>query len=181
LTVLGSHAPAGRAAASILLSPILGLLFVVARGGLLGSLWFYWLTVAMVRAAGTAVGDLVASRGMLGLPLSTLVTGVIFVGLLIAWKEAGAPKAGRGRYLTSLCSGQPSSLECFKCNVAVMGLGLMGSAALKFLARRRRRCAAQTEVIMRDEAGPVFAVVGNGIRHFCLRYLTVCGEPTRKR
>ena len=77
---------------SIWTSPILGLLFVVARGGLLRSLWFYWLTVATVRAAGTAVGDLVASRGMLGLPLSTLVTGVIFVGLLIAWKEPARPK-----------------------------------------------------------------------------------------
>ena len=52
---------------------------------------FYWLPVAMVRAAGTAAGDLVASRGMLGLPLSTLVTGVVFVGLLIAWKEPARP------------------------------------------------------------------------------------------
>jgi uncharacterized membrane-anchored protein len=82
----------GDAGASILLSPILGLLFVVAHGGLLRSLWFYWLTVVMVRAAGTAVGDLFASRGMLGLPLSTLVTGVIFVAVLIAWKEPARPK-----------------------------------------------------------------------------------------
>src|ERR1700704_1834907 len=113
-TVIGDYCShnlhLGDAGASILLSPILGLLFVVARGGplrapwvylltgatarggLLRSLWFYWLTVATVRAAGTAVGDLVASRGMLGLPLSTLVTGVIFVGLLIAWKEPARPK-----------------------------------------------------------------------------------------
>jgi hypothetical protein len=82
----------GDAGASILLSPILGLLFVLARGGLVRALWFYWLTVVMVRAAGTAVGDLIASRGVLGLPLSTLVTGVIFVGLLIAWKEPARPK-----------------------------------------------------------------------------------------
>jgi uncharacterized membrane-anchored protein len=68
------------------------LLFFMARDGLLRSPWFYWLTVAMVRAAGTSVGDLVASRGMLGLPLSTLATGVIFVGLLIAWKEPPPPK-----------------------------------------------------------------------------------------
>jgi uncharacterized membrane-anchored protein len=95
-TVIGDYCShnlhLGDAGASILLSPILGLLFVLARGGLLRALWFYWLTVVMVRAAGTAVGDLVASRGMLGLPLSTLVTGVIFVGLLIAWKEPARPK-----------------------------------------------------------------------------------------
>jgi uncharacterized membrane-anchored protein len=95
-TVIGDYCShnlhLGDAGASILLSPILGLMFVVARGGLLRSLWFYWLTVVMVRAAGTAVGDLVASRGVLGLPLSTLVTGVIFVGLLVAWKEPARPK-----------------------------------------------------------------------------------------
>jgi uncharacterized membrane-anchored protein len=95
-TVIGDycshHLHLGDAGASILLSPILGLLFVVGRGGLLRSLWFYWLTVAMVRAAGTAVGDLVASRGMLALPLSTLVTGVIFVGILVAWKEPARTK-----------------------------------------------------------------------------------------
>jgi Repeat of Unknown Function (DUF347) len=48
---------------------------------------FYWLTVVTVRAAGTAVGDLVSGRNMLGLPLSTLVTGLLFVALLLIWKE----------------------------------------------------------------------------------------------
>lgn len=95
-TVLGDYCShnlhLGDAGASVLLSPMLGLLFLVARGGLLRTLWFYWLTVVMVRAAGTAVGDLVASRGALGLPLSTLVTGVLFVGLLVAWKEPARPK-----------------------------------------------------------------------------------------
>jgi len=82
----------GDAGASILLSPILGLLFVTARNGLLRSLWFYWLTVAMVRAAGTAVGDLVSGRNMLGLPLSTLVAGALFVALLLLWKQPATPK-----------------------------------------------------------------------------------------
>ena len=95
-TVIGDYCShnlhLGDAEASILLSLILGLLFVVARGGLLRAPWFYWLTVVMVRAAGTAVGDLVASRGLLGLPLSTLVTGVIFVGVLVAWKDPARPK-----------------------------------------------------------------------------------------
>ena len=78
--------------AALLLSPILGLLFVTARGGLLRSLWFYWLTVVMVRAAGTAVGDFVSGRNLLGLPLSTLVTGALFVALLATWKERAPSK-----------------------------------------------------------------------------------------
>ena len=81
--------------AALLLSPILGLLFVIARGGLLRSLWFYWLTVVMVRAAGTAVGDFVSGRKLLGLPLSTLVTGALFVALLSTWKERAPSKLVR--------------------------------------------------------------------------------------
>ena len=95
-TVIGDYCShdlhLGDAWASMLLSPILGLLFVTARNGLLRSLWFYWLTVAMVRAAGTAVGDLVSGRNMLGLPLSTLVTGALFVTLLVLWKQPATPK-----------------------------------------------------------------------------------------
>jgi uncharacterized membrane-anchored protein len=95
-TVIGDYCShdlhLGDAGASILLSPILGLLFVTARNGLLRSLWFYWLTVAMVRAAGTAVGDLVSGRNMLGLPLSTLATGALFVALLVLWKQPATPK-----------------------------------------------------------------------------------------
>jgi uncharacterized membrane-anchored protein len=95
-TVIGDYCShdlhLGDAGASILLSPILGLLFVTARNGLLRSLWFYWLTVAMVRAAGTAVGDLVSGRNMLGLPLSTLVTGTLFVALLVVWKQPATSK-----------------------------------------------------------------------------------------
>jgi uncharacterized membrane-anchored protein len=95
-TVIGDYCSRdlhlGDAGASILLSPILGLLFVTARNGLLRSLWFYWLTVAMVRAAGTAVGDLVSGRNMLGLPLSTLVTGALFVALLVLWKQPATSK-----------------------------------------------------------------------------------------
>jgi uncharacterized membrane-anchored protein len=51
---------------------------------------FYWLTVVMVRAAGTAVGDLVSGRNMLGLPLSTFVTGMLFAALLVIWKQRRA-------------------------------------------------------------------------------------------
>jgi uncharacterized membrane-anchored protein len=90
-TVIGDYCShdlhLGDAGASILLSPLLGVLFLVGRNGALRWLPFYWLTVVMVRAAGTAVGDLVSGRNMLGLPLSTFVTGALFVALLVVWKE----------------------------------------------------------------------------------------------
>jgi hypothetical protein len=78
--------------ASLLLVPILALLFAIARNGLLRSLPYYWLTIVTVRAAGTVVGDYVAGRHMLGLALGTLVTGAVFVALLAVWRE---PKASR--------------------------------------------------------------------------------------
>jgi uncharacterized membrane-anchored protein len=80
------------AEASILLSAILAALFLTARSGLLRSLPYYWLTIVAVRAAGTVVGDFFAGRNMLGLPLSTLVTGALFVALLALWKQPAPPK-----------------------------------------------------------------------------------------
>jgi uncharacterized membrane-anchored protein len=90
-TVIGDYCShdlhLGDGGASLLLVPILALLFINTRNGLVRSLPYYWLTIVMVRAAGTAVGDFVAGRTMLGLPLGTLVTGTLFVALLILWKE----------------------------------------------------------------------------------------------
>jgi uncharacterized membrane-anchored protein len=90
-TVIGDYCShdlhLGDAGASLALVPILALLFVTARNGLLRSLWFYWVTVVTVRAAGTVVGDFVAGKNMLGLATSTLVTGVLFVALLALWRE----------------------------------------------------------------------------------------------
>jgi uncharacterized membrane-anchored protein len=96
-TVIGDYCShdlhLGDAGASLVLVPILALLFVTARNGLLRALWFYWVTVVAVRAAGTVVGDFVAGKNMLGLALSTLVTGVLFVALLALWRERPpAPK-----------------------------------------------------------------------------------------
>jgi uncharacterized membrane-anchored protein len=76
------------AGAAILLSPIVAILFLIGRRGPLLLLPFYWLTVVAIRAAGTAVGDFISGRNMLGLPLSTAVTGILFVALLVIWKES---------------------------------------------------------------------------------------------
>jgi uncharacterized membrane-anchored protein len=95
-TVLGDYCShdwhLGNGEASIVLSAVLLVLFVAGRGRLLWSLPFYWTTIVMIRAAGTTVGDFFAARNMLGLPLSTLVTGLMFIGLLLLWKE---PSNGR--------------------------------------------------------------------------------------
>jgi uncharacterized membrane-anchored protein len=45
-----------------------------------------------IRAAGTDVGDFVAGRNVLGLPLSTSIMGILFIGLLIAWQESTGSK-----------------------------------------------------------------------------------------
>src|SRR5260370_11930109 len=93
-TVIGDYCShnlgLGDGGAALLLVPILALLFVIARNGLLRSLPYYWLTIVMVRAAGTAVRDYEAGRHMLGLPLGTLVTGTLFVALLAMWRESKA-------------------------------------------------------------------------------------------
>jgi len=95
-TVIGDYCShdlhLGDGGASLLLVPILALLFVIARNGLLRALWFYWITVVTVRAAGTVVGDFTAGRNMLGLPASTLVTGILFVALLAIWREPPAAR-----------------------------------------------------------------------------------------
>lgn len=78
--------------AAILLSPIVALLFVAGRDGRLLLLPLYWSLVVAIRAAGTAVGDYISGRGMLGLPFSTLVTGLLFVALLVIWKEPQRPE-----------------------------------------------------------------------------------------
>jgi uncharacterized membrane-anchored protein len=81
----------GNAMASLVLSALLAPFFVLGARGLLQSLFLYWTTVVMIRAAGTVVGDLLAGRHALGLPLSTAVSGLSLVALLILWRT---PKEG---------------------------------------------------------------------------------------
>lgn len=76
---------------SVALSIPLLALFAIGSRGLIWSLPFYWVTVVMVRAAGTLVGDYFAGRKVLGLPTSTLVTGLVFVALLVLWRPHREP------------------------------------------------------------------------------------------
>jgi uncharacterized membrane-anchored protein len=78
--------------AAIALSPLVAVLLLAGWRGPLRLLPYYWLTVVAIRAAGTAVGDFVSGRNILGLPVSTAVTGILFVALLAFWKEDSAAK-----------------------------------------------------------------------------------------
>lgn len=53
--------------------------------------WLYWIALAIARTAGTAMGDFLAETKALhiGLPLSTLITGCVFVGILVFWPQKG--------------------------------------------------------------------------------------------
>ena len=94
-TVIGDYCShnlhLGNGESSLLLSAFVAALFLVGRNGPLRLLPFYWLTVVTIRAAGTSVGDFVAGRSMLGLPLSTFVTGMLLVVLLVVWREPATP------------------------------------------------------------------------------------------
>ena len=86
------------AGASILLSPIVAVLFLAGRGGRLLLLPFYWLTVVLIRAVGTAVGDLISGRNMLGLSMITAVTGALFIAVLVIWREQSRSERERDRH-----------------------------------------------------------------------------------
>ena len=90
-TVMGDYVShnlrLGDLYASVALGLPLALLFVIGSRGAIWSLPFFWLTVVMVRADGTVVGDYCAGRHMLGLPLSTVASGTIFVALLVIWRD----------------------------------------------------------------------------------------------
>ena len=89
-TVIGDFASftsgLGTLHASFIEGGALAVLFFVGRSGPLANIWFYWLVVVTVRAAGTSFSDFLA-HAVFGLPLSTLVSAGVFVATLLLWKE----------------------------------------------------------------------------------------------
>lgn len=78
----------GTGNAGLILSAILGVAFIGGSRGLLATTAYYWLTIVLVRAAGTAVGDFFAGRIVgIGLPMSTLLTGALFCATILIWKD----------------------------------------------------------------------------------------------
>lgn len=78
----------GQGVASIGLGVVLAIVLVTWRGGARGAIGTYWLTVAVARTTGTAIGDWIAeNEGMhLGLPVATLATGLAFIAVLVLWR-----------------------------------------------------------------------------------------------
>lgn len=79
----------GQGVASIVLTVILLSVLLAGRGRAAQIIALYWTTVAIARTAGTAIGDWLAENKLLniGLPLSTLLTGVAFVAVLVLWRS----------------------------------------------------------------------------------------------
>ncbi|HXS40855.1 MAG TPA: hypothetical protein VN766_11770 [Stellaceae bacterium] len=77
----------GTATATLVLGTILALVFYGGSRGLFAISAYYWLAVVAVRSAGTSAGDFLAGRAMIGLPLSTLCTGLVFTVVVLAWKD----------------------------------------------------------------------------------------------
>lgn len=78
-----------QANASLGLGFILALLLLGRWQGMVAAIPGYWLTVSVARTAGTAMGDWLAENKIfdIGLSLSTLMTGIVFVGILVLWRS----------------------------------------------------------------------------------------------
>jgi len=86
----------GKGYASLGLSALLLVALAAWRRDGAHRFWLYWLALAVARTAGTAMGDWLAETEALGigLPLSTLITGSIFLLILLLWpRKGGAPVA----------------------------------------------------------------------------------------
>ena len=69
----------------IALSVPLAMVLYFSGSRLRTQLMYYFLAVVLIRAAGTAAGDYAARH--IGLGLSTLVSGIIFVAFIALWKK----------------------------------------------------------------------------------------------
>jgi uncharacterized membrane-anchored protein len=87
-TVLGDYfsfgLKLGTLKSAFVLSVPLAIALYFGRSRLRTQLLYYFLTVVLIRAAGTAAGDYMARS--IGLGLSTFVSGVVFVAFLALWK-----------------------------------------------------------------------------------------------
>lgn len=89
LGVLGGPAGMGGVYASLILGGILAVLLLFGRGGRIQMLYYTWLTICVARTAGTAIADMLAENEKLNIGLinSTILTGIVFVGVLVLWRS----------------------------------------------------------------------------------------------
>ncbi len=86
----------GQGEAAIGLAALLAASLALWRVRGASRIWIYWLTVAVARTAGTALGDFLAENDRLaiGLPVATLITGIAFVSILLFWPRSEKLVAG---------------------------------------------------------------------------------------
>ena len=89
LGFLGGPEGMGGVYASLILGGILAVLLLFGRGGRIQMLYYTWLTICVARTAGTAIADMLAENEKLdiGLINSTIMTGIVFVGVLVFWRS----------------------------------------------------------------------------------------------
>ncbi len=82
----------GKGPAAIGLSLALALALLIYKHSRVSPIARYWLVVGVARTTGTAIGDWLAesSRLNIGLELSTLLTGLAFVGVVVFWRRRRA-------------------------------------------------------------------------------------------
>jgi uncharacterized membrane-anchored protein len=85
----------GEGYASIGLGLLLAVVLLGRWRGLVAAIAGYWITVAIARTAGTAMGDWLAENKILdiGLSRSTMITGALFLVILLVWRSKGAVPA----------------------------------------------------------------------------------------
>ena len=78
----------GQGPSAVGLASMLLILLSVLKSRVAVSVGAYWCAVALARTAGTCIGDWLAESKTLhiGLPVSTLLTGMVFVAILLAWR-----------------------------------------------------------------------------------------------
>ncbi len=77
----------GEGQASIGLGALLAIALIFWSRFGFNRFWVYWIAVAVARTTGTSMGDWLAENDSLdiGLPLSTCITGAIFLAILTLW------------------------------------------------------------------------------------------------
>jgi uncharacterized membrane-anchored protein len=90
---LGGPEGMGGVYASAILTALLAVLLLFGRGGRIQMLYYSWLTICVARTAGTAIADMLAENEKLniGLVASTIMTGIVFVGVLVLWRSRPQP------------------------------------------------------------------------------------------
>jgi uncharacterized membrane-anchored protein len=88
-TALGDYAAGGLGVGASSIAFVALLAVVLAFGHRADTELCYWLTIVIIRTAGTNVGDFLAGRdGLdLGLRVSTACTGLLLLGTALVWRQ----------------------------------------------------------------------------------------------